>query len=79
MTEFIRRMEGNIFDEEEFKRAMEYVGAQFCEGEDYNEPEKRRPREQLDKEWETSVQMCLIARDLMVGNPVLEGIWGGAY
>ena len=72
MTEFIRRMEGNIFDEEEFKRAMEYVSAQFCEGEDYNEPEKRRPREQLDKEWETSVQMCLIARDLMVGNPVLE-------
>lgn len=72
MTEFIRRMEGNIFDEEEFKRAMEYVSAHFSEGEDYNEPEKRRPREQLDKEWETSVQMCLIARDLMVGNPVLE-------
>ena len=40
MTEFIRRMESNIFDEEEFKRAMEYVSAQFCEGEDYNEPEK---------------------------------------
>ena len=72
MTEFIRRMEGNIFDQEEFKRAMEYVSAHFSEGEDYNEPEKRRPREQLDKEWETSVQMCLIARDLMVGNPVLE-------
>ena len=72
MTEFIRRMEGNIFDEEEFKRAMEYVSAQFCEGEDYNEPEKRRPQEQLDKEWETSVQMCLIARDLMVGNQFLK-------
>ena len=77
MTEFIRRLEANIFDEEEFLRAKEYVHSNFIEGEDYNEPSKCRSREQLDNEWEVSIKMCLIARDLMVGNPALaEKGWG---
>ena len=29
-------------------------------------------RESLDREWEDSVKMALIARDLMVGNPRLK-------
>ncbi len=77
MSEFIRRIEAGIFDQEEFLRAKEYLQSNFIEGDDYNEPEKRRSREQLDEEWEISIKMCLIARDLMVGNPVLaEKGWG---
>jgi L-fucose isomerase len=33
--------------------------------------ENNAPRAQLDSEWEKSVKMSLIARDLMVGNPKL--------
>ena len=41
------------------------------EGRDYNSPKTQRSREHLDREWETSVKMALISRDLMVGNPRL--------
>ena len=41
------------------------------EGKNYNEPEKQRTRAELDEDWETSVKMSLIIRDLMVGNPRL--------
>ena len=41
------------------------------EGKDYNSPKTIRSRAQLDSEWEKSVKMSLIARDLMVGNPKL--------
>jgi len=47
------------------------VKANCKEGKDYNGPETTRSREHLDGEWETSVKMALIARDMMVGNPKL--------
>jgi L-fucose isomerase len=72
MTEFLRRIDQGIFDPAEFERAMKWVEANCKEGMDYNPPGKRRPRDQLDDEWRTSVKMALIARDLMTGNPVLE-------
>lgn len=72
MTEFIRRIDRGIFDREEFAKAMTWV-KKFCpEGKDWNGPKHRRPRRKLDAEWETSVKMALIARDLMVGNPKLK-------
>ena len=37
----------------------------------------QRSREQKNKDWETSVKMTLIARDLMVGNPKLEELGYG--
>ena len=72
MSEFNRRIDADLFDSEELIRAKEYVSTHFREGNDYNAPHQQRPRAQLDQEWETSIKMCLIARDLMVGNPVLE-------
>jgi len=70
MTEFIRRIEKNIFDQEEFKKALAWT-KQWCkEGKDYN-PTKRS-RTEMDKAWEISIKMALIARDLMTGNPKLE-------
>lgn len=71
MTEFIRRMDKDIFDKEEFVKALAYVKENFTEGADYNADAYKRDRATLDKEWETSVKMALIARDLMVGNPKL--------
>ena len=71
MTEFVGRMEKGIYDPEEYERALAWVKNNCREGEDYNSADTQRPREQLDKEWEDSVKMALIARDLMVGNPKL--------
>ena len=72
MSEFNRRIDADLFDSEELIRAKEYVSTHFREGKDYNAPDQQRPRAQLDQEWETSIKMCLIARDLMVGNPALK-------
>ena len=71
MTEFLRRIDKGIYDKGEFIRALAWVKANCKEGKDYNSPQTTRSREQLDSEWETSVQMALIARDLMMGNPKL--------
>ncbi|MDZ7345219.1 MAG: L-fucose isomerase, partial [candidate division KSB1 bacterium] len=74
MTEFIRRMERGIYDPEEYRRAYEWVRKNCREGEDINRPEIRSSRERLDREWEMCVQMAMIARDLMIGNPRLAEI-----
>jgi len=71
MTEILRRIDRGIYDEEEFQRALQWVKSNCPEGKDYNSPETTRSRAQLDNEWETSVKMALIARDLMAGNPKL--------
>ena len=72
MTEFLRRIDNGIFDPAEFKRAMTWVKTHCMEGKDYNPAGKKRSRKQLDADWQTSVKMALIARDLMTGNPSLE-------
>jgi L-fucose isomerase len=71
MTEFVRRFDEGIYDKDEFERALAWVRANCPEGEDRNPPHQTRSREQKDQDWATSVQMALIARDLMVGNPNL--------
>lgn len=77
MSEITRRIDENIFDPDEFKRALEWVRRNCIEGPDNNPPDLRRSREQLDKDWEFVVKMTLICRDLMVGNPHLDGIGYG--
>jgi L-fucose isomerase len=71
MTEFLRRMDKGIFDREEYKHALDWVKNNCPEGKDYNSTKTKRSRAQLDGEWEKSVKMALISRDLMVGNPRL--------
>ncbi len=71
MTEFVRRIDRKIYDADEFARALKWVKANCQEGRDYNAPKGVRSRDRLDSEWETSVKMALIARDLMIGNPRL--------
>jgi L-fucose isomerase len=77
MTEFVRRINEEIYDHEEFTRAYSWVKANCPEGKDYNPPEQQRSREQKDEDWATSVKMALIARDLMVGNPHLAELGYG--
>ena len=65
MTEILRPINRGIYDEEEFQRALQWVKSNCPEGKDYNSPETTRSRAQLDSEWETSVKMALIGRDLI--------------
>ncbi|MGD0003200.1 MAG: L-fucose isomerase [Anaerolineaceae bacterium] len=77
MSEFIRRFEENIFDPDEFKRAMAWVKQKCHEGMDFNAPNLQHSRTRKDKEWEMSVKMTLIGRDLMIGNPRLKELGYG--
>ncbi len=74
MSEIRGRMEKGIYDKEEYERALAWVKKNCKEGKDYNAPKTKRSRKQLDEEWENSVKMALIARDLMVGNPKLTAM-----
>ncbi len=77
MSEFIRRIEEEIYDGEEYGRALAWVKENCQEGRDHNPPEKQRSRAQKDQDWEFVVKMAMIARDLMVGNPRLVGLGYG--
>ncbi|MEX2639691.1 MAG: L-fucose isomerase [Balneolales bacterium] len=72
MSEVSRRIEQNIFDKEEYGRAMQWVQDYCMEGDDYNPPEKQLSREEKDDNWKFVVKMTLIMRDLMIGNPALK-------
>lgn len=71
MAEVAGRINEEIYDKDEYERALAWVKANCPEGKDWNSEDKKRTRAQMDAEWETSVKMALIARDLMVGNPRL--------
>lgn len=71
MTELVRRINEEIYDREEFIRALNWAKENCREGLDPNPPEKQSSREKKDLQWETVIKMTLIARDLMVGNPRL--------
>jgi len=68
MSEMIRRIEEEIYDKEEYQKALRWVKENCPEGEDRNKKEIRHSRQQKDAEWEMVVKMTLIARDLMIGN-----------
>lgn len=69
MSEFKRRIEEEIYDKEEFRKALKWTKSNCKEGKDYNK--SKRNSTEMDNAWETVVKMALIARDLMIGNPKL--------
>ena len=75
MSEFVRRIEEKIYDEEEYKLALKWTKKYCKEGEDINKDQSTRKRK--DYEWETVVKMAIISRDLMVGNPKLAHLGYG--
>lgn len=78
MSEFVRRMDEEIYDKEEFNKALKWVKENCKEGEDIvNAPEIQTSRQRKDSDWETVVKMTLIARDLMIGNPRLAELGFG--
>lgn len=70
-VEIIRRMEQGIYDEEEFKRALEWTKKYCKEGFDKNPVHLQLSAEEKEKQWEFVVKMACIIKDLMNGNPNL--------
>lgn len=75
MSEFIRRLNENIYDRKEFARALAWTKKYCKEGKDLNSKPKSRSRK--NEEWEIVVKMAMIARDMMVGNPELKKLGFG--
>ncbi len=70
-VEIIRRMSEGIYDEEEYKKALEWTKLKCKEGFDKNPPEVQKNPEQKESDWEFVVKMMCIIKDLMNGNPNL--------
>jgi L-fucose/D-arabinose isomerase len=71
MSEISRRINENIYDKDEFIKAMTWTKVNCKEGSDQNAPSAQLSRARKDEIWEYVVKMTLIMRDLMIGNPKL--------
>ena len=72
MTEIIRRVNEGIYDENEFAKASGWVKANCPFSPDFYNPEGVRQSDAKKREiFDYCVRMAIIARDLMVGNPIL--------
>jgi L-fucose isomerase len=72
MVEVKRRIDEEIYDKEEYEKALEWTRENCIEGEDRNPEKWQGDRARKDWEWEIVVKMTLIFRDLMIGNPKLK-------
>ena len=77
MTEIIRRITLEIYDHEEYGRALAWVKANCREGFDCNAGKNlpqvitRSKVVPADKDWEFVTKMTMIMRDILYGNPKL--------
>jgi L-fucose/D-arabinose isomerase len=77
MVELVRRIARGIFDPKEFARALKWTRENCREGLDPNPEKSRRSQAEKDEQWELSVKMAIITRDLMIGNPRLKELGFG--
>ncbi|MCD7744027.1 MAG: L-fucose isomerase [Lachnospiraceae bacterium] len=70
-VEIIRRMSENIYDEEEYQKALKWTKENCPEGFDKNPEFIQKSPEQKEKDWEFVVKMMCIIKDLYNGNPKL--------
>ncbi len=70
-VEVIRRMTEEIYDKDEYEKALKWTKEKCKEGFDKNDPSVQKSREEKDKDWEFVVKMMCIIKDLMNGNPNL--------
>ena len=70
-VEIIRRMTEGIYDKAEYKKALEWTKKYCKEDFDKNPKELQKTRAQKDKDWEFTVKMYIIIKDLMRGNKKL--------
>lgn len=77
MTEILRRVALEIYDHEEYDKALKWVKENCKEGFDCNAGKelsdivKKSKIVDPDKDWEFIVKQTLICRDVMLGNPKL--------
>lgn len=69
LTELLRRINLEIYDKEEFDRAYKWAMVNCPTGKDLNETP--HVPEHLEEDWEFSIKMALIMRDIMLGNEKL--------
>lgn len=70
-VEVIRRIEEEIYDKEEYEKALAWTKANCPEGLDKNPDYVQKNGQQKDGDWKFTVKCALIIRDLMEGNPNL--------
>lgn len=67
-VEIIRRMTEGIYDEKEYEKALEWSKKYCKQGFDKNPENLQKTDEQKREDWEFTVKMCVIIKDLMNGN-----------
>lgn len=67
-VEIIRRMAEGIYDHEEFEKALAWSKKYCKEGFDKNPKELQKTKEEKEADWEFTVKMMVIIKDLMNGN-----------
>ena len=70
-VEILRRMEEGIYNKEAYGKALAWTREHCKEGRDDNPDFVRFSREDKDKQWEFTIKMYCIIKDLMNGNPDL--------
>ncbi len=70
-VEVLRRMEEGIYNREEYEKALAWTREHCKEGRDDNPDFVKFSREQKDKQWEFTIKMYCIIKDLIKGNPSL--------
>ncbi|WP_018931834.1 L-fucose isomerase [Gracilibacillus lacisalsi] len=71
MSELTRRINEEIYDNEEFEKAYNWVKQNCKIGSDTNAEENQRTAEQKEEDLKKNIKMTIITRDLMEGNPKL--------
>ena len=67
-VEILRRMEEGIYNEEEYQKALAWTKEHCKEGRDDNPEFVKFSPEEKEKQWEFTVKMYCIIKDLMAGN-----------
>ena len=67
-VEILRRMEEGIYDEKAFKKALAWTKEHCKEGRDDNPDFVKFSPEQKEKQWEFTIKMYCIIKDLILGN-----------
>ena len=67
-VEILRRMEEGIYNKEDYEKALEWTKKHCREGRDDNPDFVKFSPEQKEKQWEFTVKMYLIIRDLIAGS-----------
>ena len=70
-VEVLRRMEEGIYNKDEYERALAWTKEHCKEGRDDNPDSVRFTDEQKEKQWEFTIKMYCIIKDLIKGNPNL--------